>query len=261
MGRAGDAGRARAAEGGDWLLEALDRVPAPEVPVREPWKISLGVLLSAHPLVPALAARPLKLLDGLGAIHLSPQSVGFDGTEVEWEKVTEIRMRGGGRSLAKDAIDSSFDAIRDALLLVPGKNWALGKLAEGLTTLLFRIMENAEGSEQYLDVLVPGTIVYKGRFGRSKECAASVYPVLLQLVRPDIVAALMATAEAHGVPVVRPEGDDPDVCELAEIEGALREAEARALAVSRDEEAVPPAQPLPEGASGAGGGGGGGAQE
>ncbi|WP_171166467.1 hypothetical protein [Streptomyces sp. I05A-00742] len=220
---AADAGRDRMAAGGDWVMEALARIGAPQAPATEPWEVSLGKLISSHPLVPDALAKPLKLLNRFGAVRVGPDSVGFDSDDIPWDKVTEIRMIGGYRSLTKEVIDGAFDGVRRVLIAVPGRDWVLDRVSEALTSLLFRRLRGADESGTVQDVLVPGEIVYRGSLGRKKTCPASLYPIAFLLGSPEVVHGLLTTAEAHGVTVVRPEGG-LDVVELA----VLRELEARA---------------------------------
>ncbi|KAB7847823.1 hypothetical protein [Streptomyces mobaraensis] len=220
---AADAGRDRLAAGGDWVMEALERLGAPDAPATRPWKVSLGTLIGSHPLVPAALAKPLRLLDRFGAVCVGPDSVGFDGEDIPWDKVVEIRMVGGYRSLTKDVIDGAFEGVRRVLIAVPGRDWVLDRVAEALTTLLFRRLRGADETGTVQDVLVPGEIVYRGALGRKKSCEASLYPLAFLLGSPAVVHGLLTTAEARGVAVVRPEGGI-DVVELA----VLRELEARA---------------------------------
>ncbi|MBC2875654.1 MULTISPECIES: hypothetical protein [Streptomyces] len=221
---AADAGRDRLAAGGDWVMEALERLGAPDAPATRPWEVSLGSLIGSHPLVPGALAKPLKLLDRFGAVRIGPDSVGFDGDDIPWDKVVEIRMVGGYRSLTKDVIDGAFEGVRRVLIAVPGRDWVLDRVAEALTSLLFRRLRGADETGTVQDVLVPGEIVYRGgAFGRKKSCEVSLYPLAFLLGSPAVVHSLLTTAEARGVPVVRPEGGI-DVVEMA----VLRELEARA---------------------------------
>ncbi|WP_435174966.1 hypothetical protein [Actinacidiphila sp. bgisy145] len=221
-----DAARAQAAAGGDWVMDAVARLGAPQAPVTQPWEISLSRLLGAHPRVPSAVARPLRLLDRLGAIHLAPQSVGFDGESVPWEKVTEIRMVGGYRLLTREFIDTALDGIRGALWGVPGREWVLGRAAEALTGLVMSQVQRGGGA--FAEVLVPGEIVHRGRFGRSRSLSASLYPTAFLLASPGVVESFTATARARGVTVSAPPvGEAPPfdpstlpVLTAAAVEGA-----------------------------------------
>ncbi|WP_335979328.1 hypothetical protein [Streptomyces sp. CA2R106] len=221
-----DAARAQAAAGGDWVMDAVARLGTPQAPVTQPWEISLSRLLGAHPRVPSAVARPLRLLDRLGAIHLAPQSVGFDGESVPWEKVTEIRMVDGYRLLTREFIDTALDGIRGALWGVPGREWVLGRAAEALTGLVMSQVQRGGGA--FAEVLVPGEIVHRGRFGRSRSLSASLYPTAILLASPGVVESFTATARARGVTVSAPPAGqappfDPStlpVLTAAAVEGA-----------------------------------------
>ncbi|MGA4844548.1 hypothetical protein [Streptomyces sp. G45] len=243
------AGRNQAAAGGDWVMEALERIDVPDAPATAPWEMSLGTLISSHPRVPDALGKPLKLLNRFGSVRVGPDSVGFDADDVPWEKVTEIRLVGGYRSLTKEAVDGAFDGIRNVLIAVPGRDWVLDRVAEALTSLLFRHLKAADESGTVQDVLVPGEIVYRGALGRAKSCEAGLYPVAFLLGSPAVVHSILTTAERYGVTVTRPEGE-PDAVEVA----ALRELGERAgdtpprllqQPPPRLRPLPPPARPLP----------------
>ncbi|MDG4864399.1 hypothetical protein P8605_40270, partial [Streptomyces sp. T-3] len=80
------------AASGEWVHRALVALPAPAAPAAEQWEFSLGALITTHPRVPAVTAKPLRLLDGMGALRFGPESVGFDGEDIPWEKVRAIRL-------------------------------------------------------------------------------------------------------------------------------------------------------------------------
>lgn len=104
------------------------------------------------------------------------------------------------------------------LIGVPGRDWVLERVAEALTTLLFNHLASAEGSGTMQDVLIPGEISYRGRFGRNKTSTASLYPTAFLLTSPAMVKSLLATAQAKGVTVTRPQSGELDVVQWAELE-------------------------------------------
>ncbi|WP_149183521.1 hypothetical protein [Streptomyces sp. TRM49041] len=188
--------------GGDWVMEAVERAGVPDSPATEPWEMSLGRLLATHPLVPDALAGPLQYLDGLGALRLGPESVGFDGDDVPWERATEIRAVGVTRVLTKVAVDGALEGIRQSLAGVPGRGWVMDRVSEVFTKLVAVCLTRAEEAGTVQEVHVPGEIVFRGPLGVRRTSTASLYPALFLLASPPTVKSLVATAESHGVRVV-----------------------------------------------------------
>ncbi|WP_331766694.1 hypothetical protein [Embleya sp. NBC_00896] len=245
------AGRARIASG-DWVHSTLDALPAPAAPTAVQWEFSLGALVSRHPKVPAITARPLRLLDGLGAVRFGPKTVGFDGEDIEWEKVVRLTLHDAFASMTTAALDAEIDRVRDVLPPLPGRKWAVTKVVEGLVTVVLASLEQAD--DRRLDSAeVACEITYRGRFGREKTLRASLFATALLARQTAVADSLVATARANGVEVVTATpAAAADPAAAAERTRALRartDAIAEKLRARREADAdVPAIADVPAGA-------------
>ncbi|WP_371497674.1 hypothetical protein OG871_17150 [Kitasatospora sp. NBC_00374] len=195
--QAGRSVRAKAGEG-DWARRALAAVPPPQAPAVEPWEVSIAALIGSHPKVPSPAVRLLHLLDDLGQVVIGPETVGFDGSEVAWDKVLELRLHSTADLLPDVVVDKEVDRILDLLPPVPGRKWVVTRLAEGLLTLVQAAIEAAEREDRGL----PCELVHKNLLGRPKQLSGGLFAAAALAAAPQAAESLIATAKAHGVPVV-----------------------------------------------------------
>ncbi len=72
--------------------ELIRAVPTPALPLEEEWSAGLGHLVRAAPGFPERLSRFLSPLDRLAEVRLTPDVVGFDGADVRWAEVTELRL-------------------------------------------------------------------------------------------------------------------------------------------------------------------------
>lgn len=180
-----------------WATATLDAIP---LPGSRPWKLSIGGLLSRHPKVPRGAGRVLGLLDRFGAIEFGPEKVGFDGEDVRWEKVIEIRTRTLDDLLLGPVSESVVDRVRDRLPPVPGRRWAVRQAVQTVTALVLAARQDLlEGRVDRTPI--PCEIVYLGRLGGVKHMEAGLFAALCMDRRPEIGAALQAAARRRHVAV------------------------------------------------------------
>jgi hypothetical protein len=191
----------RNAARGQWAYTALTSVAPPPVPVNEPWRLSIGVLLGRHPKTPALAHKALGLLDRFGAVHLGPAAVGFDGEEIGWEKVTEIRTRNAFEVMTTQALEQEVDRLRELLPPVPGRKWVVTKAAEAVATVVLAALERGSVDQRLDELPVPVEIVYKGMLGRQKIQVGGLFAAAVLTVVDRAAWSLEATAQQFGIPV------------------------------------------------------------
>ncbi|WP_030231024.1 hypothetical protein [Streptomyces sp. NRRL S-350] len=213
----GEAGRqavlrgGRAAAGGRWALTALGSVAPPPVPATEPWKLSVGTLIGRHPRTPAVVHKLLGLLDGLGAVHLGPAEVGFDGEVVAWDKVVEIRTRNAFEVLTTTALEQEVDRVRELLPPVPGRKWVVTKAGEVLATVVLAALERGSVDQRLDELTVPARIVHRGLLGRPRVLEAGAFAAATLVVTAEAGESLVATARKRGIPVRPAEpGAEPD---------------------------------------------------
>ncbi|MBB1261808.1 hypothetical protein [Streptomyces alkaliterrae] len=188
----------------EWLWKTLDAYPPPSVPATEVWEFSIGSVLSRHPKAPAGIEKPLRLLDGLGALRIGPDDIGFDGHNRSWDEVTELRLVDVAKVAVHDVIKSELARYSRVLIGVPGRGWILEQLSHGLSTLAVRYVDRAH-SDKFGTAgqrLAPFEFAYRGSLGRQRTRRISVYPMLLGM-QGEVIDSLYATAEIHKVPVVR----------------------------------------------------------
>lgn len=189
-----------------WVTEALNRVPMPDAPVREPWVLAPSALIAPH--LPRPLARAPGLLDRFGAIRLAPHEIGIDTAyPVPWKDVVELRTL---PLLDVLTISTSGGlAALGARLLPPGPRLAAGllhagveKAAEAVRSLL--LIAASEHAERAASALVPTAIVYRaGRRGHRTMTAGLFSSAVLAL--PRLSDSVLATARQHAIPItVRP---------------------------------------------------------
>ncbi|MEV4743260.1 hypothetical protein [Streptomyces sp. NPDC049555] len=196
-----DTGRATTTASGDWVVSALRALPAPAAPAHEEWEFSLGALICRHPRVPAVTAKALRCLDGLGAVRFGPESVGFDGEDIPWSKVVHLHVHDAFSAMTTEALDAEIDRIRDLLPPLPGRKWAVTQVVEGLAAVMLAALEQA--AEQRLDTVgVACEITYRGALGLKKTLRANLFSTALLAQQPQVMHSLVRTAQARGVAVL-----------------------------------------------------------
>ncbi|GAA2269329.1 MULTISPECIES: hypothetical protein [Kitasatospora] len=227
--------------GGQWVHGALTSLAPPQVPATEPWKLSLGALVGRHPRTPAVVHKLLGLLDGFGAVHLGPERVGFDGEEIEWGKVVEIRTRSAFEVMTTSALEHEVDRIREFLPPVPGRKWVVTRAAEAVATVVLAALEQG-AVEQRLDALtVPSEIVHRGLLGRTRTLDGGLFATAGLVLVGQAGESLIATAGQHGIPV-RP-AERPDD-RIAHVETLRERTDTVARLLRRlQEESPEPAEP------------------
>ncbi|WP_405012825.1 hypothetical protein [Kitasatospora sp. NBC_01539] len=238
-------GKARNVVGeGDWVRRALASLPPPEAPAAVEWEVSIAALIGRHPRVPGPAVRLLHLLDGFGQVAVGPERVGFDGDDVAWEKVQELRLHSTLDLLPDVVVGKEVDRIREYLPPVPGRRWVVTRAAEGLVTLVLAAVEAAERE----DLLLPCEIVHRGLLGRPKQLNGGLFAAAVLALLPAASESLIATAKARGIPVVAvdPDGVRADRAQrLRSTSAALRDRLGALRASSAEEAPVLPGPSAP----------------
>lgn len=196
-------------------LLAKRRPPAGPIPGE--WSTGVGDLLAEHPKVPKRVRGLIVKLNRFGGVAYSPQEIAFDGEDVPWEKVTEVRTRHVVDYLVGDAVQQQVENL--PMPWFPGRKRLLDALGQALLTIT--IATAKEQLEKFeLDLRVPAEVVYKASFGRTKELGAGVVSALV-LADPAVNQSLIATARARGVTVTS--GDDELLANADERADRIRE--------------------------------------
>ena len=193
-------------------VDLLNSVRPKSCPAEERWSLSIGDVVADAVGAPEPVRRVVRLLNHFGGVAFSGQSVEFDGDDVDWSDVTDIRTRNLVGYLLSDAIDNQVGKL--PLPRFPGRGLLLGAVgAAALTALVAVARQQLE--EGPLDVRIPAEVHYRG-IVRGKELAPGVLAALL-LTDPAVRNCLQETARTHGVDV-RAADDDP-------VEAAARRAD------------------------------------
>jgi hypothetical protein len=201
-------------------VDLLNSVRPKSCPAEERWSLSIGDVVADAVGAPGPVRRVVRLLNHFGGVAFSAQSVEFDGDDVDWSDVTDIRTRNLVGYLLSDAIDKQVAKL--PLPRFPGRGLLIGAVgAAALTALVAVARQQLE--EGPLDVRIPAEVHYRGIL-RGKELGPGVIAALV-LTDPAVRSCLQETARTHGVDV-RASDDDP-------VEAAARRADRIKSAIAK----------------------------
>ncbi|MFC4858279.1 hypothetical protein [Actinophytocola glycyrrhizae] len=201
----------------EMFQQLLARRRPPEGPIPGNWSIGVGDLLAEHPKVPKRVRGLVVRLNRFGGVAYSPQEIAFDGDDVPWGKVTELRTRHVVDYLVGDAVQQQVENL--PMPWFPGRKRLLDALGQALLTITIATAKN-ELEKFELDLRVPAEVVYKASFGRSKELNAGVVSALV-LVDPAVNRSVIATVRARGITVTA--ADDELLANADERADMIRE--------------------------------------
>jgi len=211
----------------EMFQQLLAKRRPPVGPIPDEWSLGVGDLLAAHPKVPKRVRGLVSKLNRFGGVAYSPREVAFDGDDVPWEKVTEVRTRHVVDYLVGDAVQQQVENL--PMPWFPGRKRLLDALGQALLTVTIATAKN-QLEKVELGLRVPAEIAYKASFGRTKELNAGVVSALV-LADPAVNQSLIATARARGITVT--EGDDEMLADADERAERLRQ-KVKALEVELD---------------------------
>jgi hypothetical protein len=195
------------AEDGDsddvsWLRELLKRRrPAPE-PVVGRWALGIGDMVADHPITPGKLRGLTRKLNHFGGVAISEESVEFDGDDVKWSDVTEIRTRSLVEYLFTGGIDRQADKL--PLPWFPGRRMLINAISRAaLTLLLAAAKQQLEGGA--LEIRIPAEVQYQGLL-RTRELAPGMLAAVI-LADPAVRQCFEGTAKVHGVTICPAEDD------------------------------------------------------
>lgn len=194
-------------------------LPAPG-PATGRWGVGVGEAAASLPRLPGLVRGIARQLNQFGSVVVSPGGIEFDGDEVAWSKVTEIRTRRLLGYLFTDAITKQVDRL--PVWWFPGRALVLSGLTHTALTAV-ALAADLQLDRGVFTVYIPAEVRAKG-FLRSQQISPGV-PASLVLADPSVRDCVEATARAHGVPVIPAEDDA--------LEAAARRAAVIKAAVGR----------------------------
>lgn len=178
---------------GNAVLEPVRPGPGPAT---QRWGVGFGEAVAGLPKLPGPVRRIARELNRFGSVIVGPDGIEFDGDEVAWSKVTEIRGHRLIGYLLTDAITKQVDRL--PVWRFPGRD----RLLDGITQVALTAV--AVAADLRLDrgvftLYVPAEVTYRGIL-RRKEMTAGI-PAALVLADPAVRDLVEATAAAHGVQV------------------------------------------------------------
>jgi hypothetical protein len=201
----------------DRFQHLVEKQRPPAGPASDEWSIGFGALLAGHPKLPKRVGGLIRKLDHFGGVAYSSQGMAFDGDEVPWEKVVELRTHYVLPFLVGDAVQQQVSNL--PLPWFPGRKRLVDALGQALLTVGIATAKDQLERDSY-DMRIPAEVVYKGAFGRKKELNASFISALM-LMDPAVNESLVATARSKGVRVVG--ADDHLMANAEERSVQLRE--------------------------------------
>ena len=185
-----------------WLQSLLEsRRPAPG-PVTGRWALGIGDLVAEHPLTPDKVHWLARKLNHFGGVAISDESVEFDGDDVLWEDITEIRTRSLIEYLFTGGMDKQIDKL--PLPWFPFRRKVIGAISRAaLTLLLAAAKQELEGGA--MDIRIPAEVRHEGLL-RMRELSPGMLAAVI-LADPAVRACFEATAQAHGVTICPAEDD------------------------------------------------------
>jgi hypothetical protein len=179
----------------------LAHVQRPPVVLTEPWHVSIATLVSAHPKVPSIAARPLRRFDKFGSVTIGPARVGFDGKTIRWNRIIEIRTYPNASYIPPSVvINRESDRVREMLPPIPGRRRIVRAVAGGAVTVLSAFTPQPRQSPETAPLL-PCEIVYRNVVGRRTSLSAGLFAATVLTQIPEASNSLLTMAAGHNVPV------------------------------------------------------------
>jgi hypothetical protein len=171
-------------------------------PATARWGVGVGEVAAGLPKLPGPVRGLARHLNRFGSVVISPRGIEFDGDEVDWTRVTEIRTRRLVGYLLTDAITNGVDRL--PLWWFPGRGLVLRGLTHTALTAV-AVVADLRLDSGVFTVYLPADVQSKGML-HSTQMSPGI-PAALVLADPAVRDVVEATARAHGIPV-RPADDD-----------------------------------------------------
>ncbi len=186
------------------------------------WGVGVGEVAAGK--VPGPLREIARQLNQFGSVVVSPGGIEYDGDEVAWSKVTEIRARRLVGYLITDAITKQVD--RFPLWRFPGRALVLSGLSHAALTAV-AVAADLKLDSGIFTVYIPAEVHYKGLL-RAKDIQPGI-PAALVLADPAVRDLVEETAREHGIPVRMAADDALEVA--AQRAATIRAFVGRAVAL------------------------------
>lgn len=207
-----------------WLQLLLESRRPTSCPVVGRWALGIGDMVADRSLMPDKLRGLVRKLNHFGGVAISEESVEFDGDDVAWSDVTEIRTRSLIEYLFNGGVDTQVNKL--PLPWFPGRRKLIDIVSRAaLTLMLATAKQQLEGGA--LEIRIPAEVRYRGLLGTREMTPGFLAAVVL--ADPIVGQCFQATAAAHGV-TITPADDDvmQDADQRAEqIKAVLAKFQAR----------------------------------
>lgn len=207
-----------------WLQSLLERRRPDPGPVVGRWALGIGDMIADHSLTPDKLHWLARKLNHFGGVAISEEGVEFDGDDVKWTDVTEIRTRSLIEYLFTGGVDKQVDKL--PLPWFPFRRKVIAAISRAaLTLLLAAAKQQLEGGA--LEIRIPAEVHYRGLLG-TRELSPGMLAAVV-LADPAVRECFETTAAAHDVEILAAEDDAmEDADERAEqIKSVLAKLQAR----------------------------------
>jgi hypothetical protein len=157
-----------------WLQSLLEsRRPDPG-PVVGRWALGIGDMVADHPLTPDKLRGLARKLNHFGGVAISEEGVEFDGDDVKWSDITEIRTRSLVGYLFSGGVDKQVDKL--PLPWFPFRGKVIGAISRAALTLLLAAAKDSSTAHSR-SVYPPrcATAACSGRANCRRACSPRWY--------------------------------------------------------------------------------------
>ena len=181
------------------IPELVAGLEGPSLPLHGQWSVGLGRILGGHPSVPDGARGALALLDRFGHLRISPEGIGFDGDEVDWKDIDEIRFGPVVDVVTSGALEHEVRRITSLLPPLPGRSWLI-RQAIDLLIALCMAATGAGVDDEDSQSQVPVAVVYRKRM-RKRDMPPGLFVALVAASTSGVSETIKSMAGDHGITV------------------------------------------------------------
>jgi hypothetical protein len=185
-----------------WLQALLERHRPGPGPVSGRWALGIGDMVADHSLTPRRLRGLARKLNHFGGVAISEEAVEFDGDNVQWADVEEIRTRSLIEYLFTGGVDKQADKL--PLPWFPGRGKLIQLISRAALTLLLAAAKQ-QLEHGAMDIRIPAEVHYRGMLFARELTPGMLAAVIL--ADPVVGRCFEATAQAHGVTMSAAEDD------------------------------------------------------
>lgn len=191
-----------------WLRSLLESTRPDPGPVVGRWALGVGDMVADHALTPDKLRGLARKLNHFGGVAISEESVEFDGDDVKWSDITEIRTRSLVEYLFSGGVDKQVEKL--PLPWFPFRRKVIEAISRtALTLLLATAKQQLERGA--LEIRIPAEVRHRGLLG-TRELSPGMLAAVI-VADPGVRECFEATSKAHGVEILPA---DDDVMETAD---------------------------------------------